>query len=132
LVLGPAGLAYDSKHDLLYVDSQADDTIHVISKAEKSRGGQGTGQVLVNDATHLHGPMGLVLAPNGNLIVANSDATNADPNQPSELVEYTPQGAFVGQKSVDPMNGGAFGLGIGFNQLAAVDDNGPTLEIFPL
>ncbi len=35
---------------------------------------------------HLHGPFGLVLAPNGDLITANGDAVNGDPTQPSELV----------------------------------------------
>ena len=76
---------------------------------------------------HLHGPIGLVLAPNGDLITANSDAVNADPNQPSELVEFTPTGQFVGQFSIDPNNAGAFGIALssvgGRLRLAAVDDN---------
>jgi hypothetical protein len=73
--------------------------------------------------------------PNGHLVVANSDGSNADPNQPSELVEYTSAGAFVGQMSIDPNNGGAFGvatntIGWGTIQLAAVDDNANTLKIW--
>ena len=43
---------------------------------------------------------------------ANSDGSNADPNQPSELLEYTATGTFVGQISIDPNNGGAIGLGL--------------------
>jgi len=34
------------------------------------------------------------------------------PNQASELVEFTPQGKFVGQFSIDPTQGGAFGLAV--------------------
>ena len=72
----------------------------------------GEGTLIYADATHLHGPIGLVFAPNGDLITANSDAVNADPAQPSELVEFTTGGQFVGQFSVDPANGGAFGLAV--------------------
>ena len=37
-------------------------------------------------------PLGLILAPNGDLIVANGDAVNPVAAQPSELVEFTPEG----------------------------------------
>jgi hypothetical protein len=69
------------------------------------------------------------LAPSGDLIVANSDGSNADPNQPSELVEFKPQGKFVSQFSVDMNNGGAFGVALmtigngAAVRAAAVDDN---------
>jgi hypothetical protein len=32
------------------------------------------------------------MAPDGNLIAAQGDAINSDPNRPSELVEFTPEG----------------------------------------
>jgi len=74
-----------------------------------------------------------VLAPNGHLLVANSDGNNADPNQPSEIVEFTIGGQFVTQFSVDPNNGGAFGVGFynagGAVRFAAVDDNQNALLI---
>ena len=136
LVLGPAGLAYDPKHDILYVASQVDNSIYVINHAARTKIDNGTGTLLVQDTTHLHGPTGLVLAPNGNLIVANGDGTNVDPNQPSELVEYTPAGAFVDQKSIDSTPGGAFGLAISpfrnLPVLAAVDDITGSLDVFPI
>ena len=136
IVLGPAGSAYDAKHDVLYVVSEADNSIHVIPHAVKTKTDRGTGTVLVQDATHLHGPLGLAFAPNGNLVVANADSTNVDPNQPSELVEYTPRGQFVAQKSIDPANGGAFTLAFGTfggrRVLATVDDNTPGLQVYPL
>ena len=53
-----------------------------------------------------------MLAPNGDLITSNGDAVNPDPNQTSELVEFTPKGHFVGELSLDPSPGGAFGLAV--------------------
>jgi hypothetical protein len=135
LVLGPSGLAYDARHDILYVASSADNAIYAINGAAEATSSMGTGAMIFNDATKLHGPLELSLAPNGHLIVANSDGSNADPNQPSELVEFTTTGQFVAQYSVDPNNGGAFGLnvtpmGTQTVRLAAVDDNANTLKIF--
>jgi hypothetical protein len=135
LVLGPSGLAYDAQHDILYVASSADNAIFAIRDASEVTSSQGTGSVIFNDATKLHGPLDLTLAPTGHLIVANSDGSNVDPNQPSELVEFTTAGQFVGQYSVDPNNGGAFGVNVttvGFAtvRLAAVDDNANTIKIW--
>jgi hypothetical protein len=135
LVLGPSGLYYDAGHDLLYVASSADNAIHALAGAGSTNSNLGSGTVVVSDLTHLHGPLDIVLAPNGHLLVANSDGSNVDPNQPSELVEYTTAGQFVAQFSLDPNNGGAFGLNvstIGWNtvRVAAVDDNANTLKLW--
>jgi hypothetical protein len=135
LVLGPSGLAYDAHHDILYVASSADNAIYALNGAGGATSSLGIGAMIYDDATKLHGPLELSLAPNGHLIVANSDGSNVDPNQPSELVEFTTTGQFVGQYSVDPNNGGAFGLnvtqmGAGTVRLAAVDDNANVLKIF--
>jgi hypothetical protein len=77
----------------------------------------------------------LVLAPNGHLLVANSDGSNTDPTQPSELVEFTTTGTFVAQFSVDMATGGAFGLsifnlGYGGIRIGAVDDNANTITLW--
>ena len=135
LVLGPSGLAYDAQHDILYVADSADNTVYALHDVADATSSQGTGAMVFDDATKLHGPLDLTLTPTGHLIVANSDGSNADPNQPSELVEFTTTGQFVGQYSVDPNNGGAFGVNVttvGFAtvRLAAVDDNQNTLNIF--
>jgi uncharacterized protein (TIGR03118 family) len=130
LILGPAGLAYNSKTDTLYVASTADNTIFAIKKAGRRTTDGGTGKDIFfgQSDPNLRGPIGLVLAPNGDLIVANGDAVNADPTGAanSELVEYTPQGVFVGEFQVDPNAGAAFGLAVedvnGQLRLAAVDD----------
>jgi len=80
------------------------------------------------------------MAPNNHLLVSNDDAVqiNPDPNQPSEIVEFTKEGKFVRQISVDQNFGGAFGLDVaifdGSARFAFVDDNTNSLSIwsFPL
>ncbi len=133
LVVGPTGLAYDAGHDLLYVASTGDNGIFVISHASKATD-TGKGKEITTDAVPLHGPLGLLIAPNGNLIVSNGDAVNPDPNHFSELTEITPQGNFVAQFQVDPNAGAAFGIAASFAngvlRFAAVDDATNTLEVW--
>jgi hypothetical protein len=111
-VVGPAGLLYDPHQDALYVTSSGDETIFRVANASRVTMDLGKGTVVFMDAMHLHGPLGLIRAPNGHLITANSDSVNADPKQPSELVEFTLAGEFVAQQSLDAANGGAFSLNI--------------------
>jgi hypothetical protein len=138
LVLGPSGLYYDAPNDMLYVASSADNAVYSISGAGELEASAGTGTKVYQDLTHLHGPIDLALAPSGDLIVANSDGSNVDPNQPSELVEFTPQGQFVSQFSVDMNNGGAFGVALttigngAAVRAAAVDDNQNTITSWTL
>lgn len=135
LVVGPTGLAYDAKTDTLYVSSTGDNAIYAIKDASDTNTDRGRGQAVVQDPQHLHGPLALVLAPNGDLIAANGDAVNPNPEQPNELVEYTPQGKFVGQFQIDSGPPGA-GFGLAVQQIrdqvrfAAVDDNTNSLEIW--
>jgi len=136
LVVGPAGLAYDRVHDVLYVASTLDNAIFAVPNAERSRVDRGRGALIVQDNVHLHGPLGLTLASNGNLIAANSDAVNADPNQQSEIVEYTRGGRFVAQFSLlATMPAAPFGIAIqasprGLVSFAAVNDDTNQLEVF--
>jgi hypothetical protein len=114
------------------VASSADNAVYQIPNAATAASTQ-TASLLFSDFTHLHGPLDIGFLPNGHLLVANSDGSNVDPNQPSELVEYTAAGEFGGQMPIDPQNGGAFGLAIknigwGTFQLAAVDDNAGHIE----
>jgi hypothetical protein len=134
LCLGPSGLAYDSVHDILYVASSTDNAVYTIATAAHTASVVSQ-TLLFSDLTHLHGPLDISILPNGHLVIADSDGSNADPNQPSELVEYTPAGQFLGQMSLDPNNGGAFGvavnnIGWGTFRLAAVDDDANTLKIW--
>lgn len=133
LELGPSGLVYDRVHDVLLVASSLDNAVYQISNAATTNSTQ-TASLLFSDLTHLHGPLDLTILPNGHLLVANSDGSNADQNQPSELVEFSPAGQFLGQMSIDPNNGGAFGLATnniawGAFQMAYVDDNANSLRI---
>jgi DNA-binding beta-propeller fold protein YncE len=134
LELGPSGLAYNAAQDKLYVASSSDNAIYEIATAAAANS-EVTPSLFLSDPTHLHGPLDLAFLPNGNLLVANSDGSNVDPNQPSEIVEYTAAGVFISQMPVDPNNGGAFGLAVnnigwGTFTLAAVDDNANTLNIW--
>jgi hypothetical protein len=135
-VVGPTGVALDKGKDILYVSSTGDNEIFAIRDASQRTSDAAMGAVVVNDATHLHGPLGLVLADNGDLISTQGDAVNTDTTQPSEVVEFTPEGQFVAEISVDPGTGGSFGIALqeskgGFT-LATVDDNGtpPFLDIW--
>jgi len=154
LVLGPAGLYHFVKidpatgyhHDDLYVANSADDTIYLVTDAGWTTAGvtgNATGTAIhvvetVPDPNNagatitsnpLHGPLGLTLAPNGHLLVANSDpVASNNPNHPSELIEFATDGTFISRLSIDPNTGGAFGvtfvnLGTVAAQLAFVNDN---------
>jgi hypothetical protein len=133
-VVGPTGVALDKERDILYVSSTGDNAIFAIPDASDRTSDAGTGKPVVTDQAHLHGPLGLVLARNGDLISTQGDAVNPDPNQPSEVVEFTADGQFVSQFSVDPAPGGAFGVALrplddGF-VFATVDDNTVVLDIW--
>jgi len=79
LVVGPTGLAYDPETDVLYVASTGDNAIFAVAGAGNAMTPLDKGTVVFNDTRHLRGPLGLVFAPNGNLITSNGDAVNPDP-----------------------------------------------------
>jgi hypothetical protein len=136
-VVGPTGLALDHDDDVLYVASTGDNAIFAIPNATHTNRDYGRGRAVVTDPRHLHGPLGLVRAPNGDLVSAQGDAVNPDPNQPSEIVEFTSRGAFVAERSVNPAAGSAFGLALvstgdlldGF-RFAAVNDATNVLDVW--
>jgi hypothetical protein len=134
----PTGLVYDRKTDKLYIASTLDNAVFVVNSASTRTSSEGPGDVVYDDNTHLHGALAMAEAPNGHLLVTNNDVINADPNQPSEIVEFTKQGEFVKEISVDPNLGGSFGLHVnkdedaGTATLAAVDDNTATITIWTL
>ena len=133
----PTGLVFDRKSDRLYVASTLDNAVFAVSHAATRTSSEGPGYVIYDDPTHLHGALAMAEASNGDLLVTNNDVINADPNQPSEIVEFTKQGEFVKEISVDPNLGGSFGLAVALNDddtatLAAVDDNTATITIWTL
>jgi len=134
--VAPTGLVFDASTGNLYVASTGDNAVYVIHHALGITSSAGTGTIVYQDNVHLHGALGLAEAPNGDLLVTNNDGINSDPTQPSEIVEFTKQGAFVKELSVDPAQGGSFGLAVNtvnnVSTFAAVDDNTGVLLIFTI
>jgi hypothetical protein len=127
-VVGPAGLAYDSYNDTLYVAAEGDDAIYKLKGAGHTTSDLGKGQVVYDDQTVLHGPLGLIFAANGDLITANADPSHFLPSatDPSEIIEITRGGTFVRKFSIDPNAGSAFAVDIKndrfFHQFVYIDD----------
>jgi len=137
LVVGPAGLVYDRVTDTLYVSAEDDNAIYAIHNAGSLTSSAGKGMLIYKDNAHLHGPLGLMVAPDGNFVTANADPTaHNDPAQPSELVEFTLGGKFVRQYSIDPNQGAAFAIlnvrTLLANQFSYVDDFSSTITILEL
>ena len=135
VVVGPTGLAFDPFRDVLYVASTADNKIFAIPNAANRTSTSEQGSVVYADQKQLHGPLGLTLAANGNLITANGDAVNAGGTQ-NDLLEFTPQGFLVAEYQLDAgAPGGAFGVAStiqGAVRFAAVDDDLNTVTVWTL
>jgi hypothetical protein len=102
--------------DTLYVADSLNNRIAAIPHALFRQNSAGTGAT-VSLGGALNDPLGLVLAPNGNILTANGNDGN--------LVETTPGGAQIAAKTVNPAGGGAlFGLDIvpGGHGVYLVDD----------
>jgi hypothetical protein len=132
-VVGPTGLAYDHANDILYVASTFDNSIYSIAGAGTTGTRTGKGTAFLTDSTHFHGPLGMVLANNGDLITAQGDAVNTDPNQSSEIVESASTG-FIAQFQINPGAGSAFGVALVENgtsfRFAAVDDGSNIVDVW--
>jgi hypothetical protein len=136
VVVGPAGLAYDGNRDILYVAAEDDNEIFAIQNASHIGSSDSKGS-LVFTSPHLHGPLGLIIASNGDLVTANADPTaHLDAAEPSELVEFTTGGSFVREFSIDPTPGSAFAIlntNTGSaNQFSYVDDTVSNINILRL
>ena len=123
LVIGPTGVGLG--HDgTLYVADSLNNRIAAIPNAVARTTSADTGtDVSVGGA--INDPLGLLVAPNGDVIVANGGDGN--------LVEVTPQGNQVAVKTVEPAGAGTlFGIAIdnGARDLYFVDDGDNTLKVF--
>lgn len=123
LVIGPTGLglSFDGK---LYVADTVQNRIVAIPDALICREHANTYTVSAGKA--LNGPLGLAIAPNGDIITMNAGDGN--------MVETTPGGQQVAVKAVDLSNQGAgtlFGLAIapGGKGVYYVDDGSNTLDV---
>jgi hypothetical protein len=124
LVLGPTGLALAS-NGTLYVASTEDSKILAISEAMTRTTAAAKGGTVLTEGGHLKEPLGLVLAPNGNIITSNGGDGN--------MVETTPAGQQVAVQSADEKTGAGslFGLAIApdGNGIYFVDDGENTLNL---
>lgn len=125
LVIGPTGVALDSDGDVLFVADSLNNRIAAISDPLTRTSSAGVGSS-VSQGGALNDPLGLVRAPNGDLIAANGGDGN--------LVEVSPGGKQVATKLVDksgspPGSGALFGLLAENDQVFFVDDANNTFNI---
>jgi hypothetical protein len=124
LVLGPTGLALAS-NGTLYVASTQDNKIYAISEAMTRTTAAAKGGTVLTEGGHLKEPLGMVLAPNGNIITSNGGDGN--------MVETTPAGQQVAVQTADKKTGAGslFGLVIApaGKGIYFVDDGENTLNL---
>jgi len=105
LVIGPTGVGLG--HDgSLYVADSLENRIVRVPDALFRNSSAGTGQV-VSTGMHINDPLGLAIAPNGNILITNGGDGN--------IVETTPGGTQVAFKTIDNtgIGGGTlFGLAV--------------------
>ena len=125
LVVGPTGLALGDDGQL-YVADTVNSRIAVIPFAERRWTPATGGGITVSSNGALNGPLGLTLAPNGNILSVNAGDGN--------IVETTPFGQQVASRQIDPagLGGDLFGLSLAphGHGVLFVDDGDNTLKRF--
>jgi hypothetical protein len=126
LVIGPTGVGLGA-NGVLYVADTLSNRIAAIPNAVFRAFSAGTG-FTVTRGRHLTGELGLVIAPNGNILTVNGGNGN--------LVEVTPFGAQIAVRRLDssgspPGAGALFGLAVmpGHDAVYYVDDATNTLNL---
>ncbi len=124
LVLGPTGLALASDGTLYFASTQ-NNKIYAVSEAATRTTALPGGGRAITEGGHLKEPLGMVLAPNGNLITTNGGDGN--------MVETTPSGQQVAVQTADKKTGAGalFGLAISptGKGIYYVDDGENTLNL---
>jgi len=124
LVIGPTGLGLGAD-GTLYVADTVSSRIAAIPNALMRGGSSGSGMT-VSSGGALNGPLGLAIAPNGDILTVNAGDGN--------IVETTPTGTQVAVKGIDTSGLGAgtlFGLAVTPNKKGVyfVDDGDNTLDL---
>jgi hypothetical protein len=122
LVIGPTGLALDGMGNLYVADTLVN-RIAVIHDAATRTTASHRGMT-VSENNHLNQPLGLTLAPNGDILAVNAGDGNA--------IEITPTGHQVAVKLLDAAGAGTlFGLAVapGGDGLYFVDDGSNNLQL---
>jgi predicted lipoprotein with Yx(FWY)xxD motif len=124
LVLGPTGLTLGS-NGTLYVASTDGNKIFAISEATTRTTAAAKGGIVLTEGGHLKEPLGMVLAPNGNIVTSNGGDGN--------MVETTPAGQQVAVQTADKKTGAGslFGLVVApeGKGIYFVDDGENTLNL---
>jgi hypothetical protein len=126
LVLGPTGDAI-SANGTLYVADTVGNRIAAVPNAPNREDAVIGGGITVTSGGSLNAPLGMVLAPNGDVVTVNGNDPNA--------VETTPAGQQVDTVQLDPLGSGGdlFGLTLPPNPHSGVlfvDDGDNTLKFF--
>ena len=124
LVIGPTGVAL-GRDETLYVADTLNNRIAAVSNAaDRSRPARQGGRTLSVGGS-LNGPLGMTLAPNGDILTANGGDGN--------IVETTPAGDQVATKPADSAGGAGvlFGLTVspGVRGVYFVDDGDNSLRL---
>lgn len=124
LVLGPTGVAL-SPGGTLYVADTLKNRIAAIPNAVLRLSTAGTGHT-VSTGSHLNQPLGVTVAPNGDIVTVNGGDGN--------IVEITPTGSQIAWKTIDTSGavaGTLFGIALTLDQkgLFFVDDGDNTLDL---
>jgi DNA-binding beta-propeller fold protein YncE len=125
-VFGPTGVGLGADDTLFVADTQ-DSTIHAIGHALTRGGSRGPGRLITRGGM-LNGPLGLAIAPNGDILTVNGGDGN--------IVETTPFGAQLTETQLDssgspPGAGALFGLAVrpDLQGVYYVDDATNTLNL---
>ena len=111
----PTGLVYDPYKDVLYVASSQDNAVYAVRDAGDRKHDGGVGKLIYQGSDAFARcrwewrwrQTGTCSSPTTIRL-----RSMPDPNQPSELVEFTVDGEFVKEISLDPTPGGSFGLAV--------------------
>jgi hypothetical protein len=118
LIVGPTGVGF-GRHGTLYVADSAANRVAAVPQAMTRTSALGGGGMTVSTHGSLNDPLGLMIAPNGNVVTANGGD--------GKFVETTPTGRQVAVKNLIPNGGGdLFGLALAPNRrgIYFVDDAG--------
>jgi len=124
LVIGPTGVALAS-NGTLYVADTLDNRISAITQAMTRTTPAADGGTTVTQGQHLKQPLGLILAPNGDILTTNAGDGN--------VVETTPAGRQLLTRTADTKTGAGslFGLATapGTTGIYFVDDGDNTFKL---
>ncbi len=124
LIVGPTGAAYNAQTDTLYVADTVSNRIAGIPQASSRTSTAFTGLDVTSNG-NLNQPLGLALAPNGDILAVDANDGN--------IIETTAAGAQIATFTLIPDGGGAlFGLAVapGGTGIYFVNDNANTLMLF--